>query len=113
MKTISVTCKSDQDAIELLDRLQKESKFQDHVEILMIDEAISDDDLEDFDQTLEAFYDQPWEEAAYLKIQQDMKERFDITFVTPFTILSYPHPSCLPSPDVLPSSERCQMLVDA
>ena len=81
MKTITVTLHSDKDAEYLMHKLQTATKFEGEVEILAMDEDISDEDLEAFDERMNEFYEQPFEEGTYAEFQEELKERFGIGLI--------------------------------
>ena len=81
MKTITVTLHKDEDAEYLMQKLQTASGFQGAVEIFEMDEDTPDEDLEAFDERMEEFYDQPFDETTYEAFQKELKERFGIRFI--------------------------------
>lgn len=85
MKTITITLQNDQDADQIMDYLCNQNKYQAPAEIFEMDENISDEDLEAFDRRMEEFYDQDFDEAAYLSFRQELIDRFGIYFalITP------------------------------
>ncbi len=80
MKTITITLQSDKDADYLMQKLQTATKFENEVEIVAMDDDISDADLEAFDECMEEFYAQSYSDEAYAEFQQELKERFGIQF---------------------------------
>ncbi len=80
MKTITITLHNDEDAAYLLNKIETATNFKDQVEVFEMDEETSDEELEAFDERMEEFYAQPFDEATYTEFREELKERFGISF---------------------------------
>jgi C-terminal processing protease CtpA/Prc len=78
MKTITIYLQSDKDAEVLMDKLQTAKFLEDAVTAYAMDDDISDEALEAFEESLDEYYEQPYSDDNYAAFQEETKEQYNI-----------------------------------
>ena len=79
MRTFTITFQSDQDTDTFLTAVQT-VKFQKEVELIEINEDSSEEDMDMLDDSLDEFYDEPFDQDRYESLQKNMKDKYGINF---------------------------------
>ncbi|MCW3124570.1 MAG: hypothetical protein JWO03_228 [Bacteroidetes bacterium] len=77
MKTITIYLQSELDSARVMKALHN-TPFEGPIEAYEMDEAISDDEIDAFEDRLDAYHEQPDSEANYLRFKSEMQDNYGI-----------------------------------
>ena len=77
MKTITIYLQEEQDAATVT-KLLESTPFQGPIEAYEMDDDISDEEIDAFEDRLDAYHQEPDSEANYLRFKSEMKEQHGI-----------------------------------
>jgi len=77
MKTITIYLESELDSARIMKALYN-TPFEGPMEAYEMDEAITDEEMEAFDEKLDEYHDQPDSEDNYNRFRTEMQEQYSI-----------------------------------